>query len=159
MSKSGIHFECHASVTAIKKEADGTLTVSGHNGGASKTPYADMTGVDVVLYAVGRVPLTFTPDNPDVLNLKKESVGVTVSPSGLIPVDDDHNTNVKGVYAIGDVIGKADLTPVALAAGRALATRLFYSPDGKNGVAGDDKESEKSINYDNSQWCTSCVLS
>jgi glutathione reductase (NADPH) len=53
-------------------------------------------------------------------------------PSGVISVDDHGNTNINGIYAIGDVIGKVCLTPVAIAAGRKLADRLFnnkiYSP-------------------------------
>jgi glutathione reductase (NADPH) len=48
-----------------------------------------------------------------------------VQPDGVIPVDDYSGTNIGGIHAIGDVIGKSSLTPVAIAAGRKLADRLF----------------------------------
>jgi len=59
--------------------------------------------------------------------LNLEQAGVDVLPNGVIPVDDFQNTNVEGIYAIGDIIGRAPLTPVAVAvaAGRKLAERLF----------------------------------
>jgi glutathione reductase (NADPH) len=43
----------------------------------------------------------------------------------VIPTDAFQNTNVPGIYAIGDITGRAELTPVAIAAGRRLALRLF----------------------------------
>jgi glutathione reductase (NADPH) len=58
-------------------------------------------------------------------------------PNGIIPVDDYQNTNVAGIYAVGDVTGRVALTPVAIAAGRKLAERLF---DGNN---------ENKLDYDN----------
>uniref|UniRef100_A0A8D2DHW8 Glutathione reductase, mitochondrial n=1 Tax=Sciurus vulgaris TaxID=55149 RepID=A0A8D2DHW8_SCIVU len=55
----------------------------------------------------------------------KFSQGIQTDEKGHIIVDEFQNTNVKGVYAVGDVCGKALLTPVAIAAGRKLAHRLF----------------------------------
>jgi glutathione reductase (NADPH) len=72
---------------------------------------------DEIIWAVGRAP------NTRALGL--DAAGVTVQPNGIIPTDDYQNTNVPGVYAIGDITGRAPLTPVAIAAGRQLAERLF----------------------------------
>ncbi|MFW6322071.1 MAG: glutathione-disulfide reductase [Guyparkeria sp.] len=76
---------------------------------------------DQVIWAVGRKP------NTDDIGLEK--AGVDVEKNGMIPVDAYQNTNVEGIYAIGDIIGKYPLTPVAIAAGRRLSDRLF---DGQN---------------------------
>ncbi|GAB1293088.1 Glutathione reductase, mitochondrial [Apodemus speciosus] len=73
--------------------------------------------VDCLLWAIGRDP------NSKGLNLDK--LGIQTDDKGHILVDEFQNTNVKGVYAVGDVCGKALLTPVAIAAGRKLAHRLF----------------------------------
>jgi glutathione-disulfide reductase len=81
-------------------------------------------GFDCVIWAVGRAA------NTRKLNL--EAAGVHTSPNGAVPVDDYQNTSVAGIYAIGDVTGKAPLTPVAIAAGRKLGERLFNAkPDSK----------------------------
>jgi len=72
---------------------------------------------DCVIWAIGRVPSSST------LNL--EVAGVKVDNSGNIIVDEWQNTSKENVYALGDVCGKAQLTPVAIAAGRLLAARLF----------------------------------
>lgn len=74
-----------------------------------------------MIWAVGRKP------NTDDIGLDK--AGVEVEKNGMIPVDAYQNTNVPGIYAIGDIIGKYPLTPVAIAAGRRLSDRLF---DGQN---------------------------
>ncbi len=70
-----------------------------------------------VLAAIGRDPLT--------RGLGLDRVGVTLDPSGAIPIDDGFETSVRKHYAVGDVAGRAQLTPVALAEGMALARRLF----------------------------------
>ncbi len=72
---------------------------------------------DTLLWATGRDP------NVDGLNLA--ATGVRQDDEGHIPTDDYQNTNVERVYALGDVTGRATLTPVAVAAGRRLADRLF----------------------------------
>ncbi len=74
-------------------------------------------GFDALLWAVGR--------QPNTSGLGLEKAGVETAPRGHIPVDAWQNTNVAGIYAIGDVAGKAELTPVAIAAGRRLGDRLF----------------------------------
>lgn len=72
---------------------------------------------DVVLWAVGREPVTG--------NLALERAGVRTDDSGYIRTDEWQVTNVPHIYSIGDVTGREPLTPVAIAAGRRLADRLF----------------------------------
>ncbi len=72
---------------------------------------------DAVIWAIGRRPKT--------ANLGLERAGVTVDDRGYIPVDAWQNTNVGHIHALGDVCGQAELTPVAIAAGRHLAERLY----------------------------------
>mmetsp|Transcript_26010 Transcript_26010/g.71638 ORF Transcript_26010/g.71638 Transcript_26010/m.71638 type:complete len:581 (+) Transcript_26010:146-1888(+) len=73
--------------------------------------------VDTVLVAPGR--------RPNVDSLRLEEAGVEVSESGHIVIDEYSETTADGIYAVGDVVGKVELTPVAIAAGRRLADRLF----------------------------------
>lgn len=72
---------------------------------------------DLVLYATGRAPLT--------RGLGLEAAGVTLTAGGAIRVDDFFRSSVPSIYAIGDVIDRIQLTPVALAEGTALANTLF----------------------------------
>ncbi len=105
----------------ITKENDGSLTVhleNGHN-----------LNVDTVIWAAGRKPHT------SGINLA--AAGVTVDNRGYIPVDKYQNTNIAGIYAVGDNIGKVELTPVAVAAGRRLSERLF------------NNKPDEHLNYDN----------
>jgi len=74
-------------------------------------------GFDELIWAVGR--------DPNTSSLRLDAAGVEVDPGGHVHVDDWQNTNVPGVHAIGDVTGRLALTPVAVAAGRRLADRLF----------------------------------
>lgn len=74
------------------------------------------TGYDCVLFAVGRRPHT---------NIGLEKAGVQLNDKGYIIVDGEQNTTQPGVYALGDVCGRAELTPVAISCGRKLAHRLF----------------------------------
>ncbi len=88
-----------------------------------------LDGFDCVIWAVGRAPNTRT------LNL--QAAGVEVRSNGIVPTDDYQNTNVPGIYAIGDITGRTPLTPVAIAAGRRLADRLF------------NDQPERRVDYDN----------
>lgn len=74
-------------------------------------------GFDTVIWAIGRGPMS------DRLDLAKG--GVHTDSNGFITTDAFQNTNIAGIYAVGDVTGRAALTPVAIAAGRRLADRLF----------------------------------
>jgi glutathione reductase (NADPH) len=73
--------------------------------------------VDTALWAIGR--------EPHVQALGLDRVGVELDPEGCVATDEYQATNVRGVYAIGDVTGRLLLTPVAIAAGRRLSDRLF----------------------------------
>ncbi|MBK1649108.1 glutathione-disulfide reductase [Rhabdochromatium marinum] len=74
-------------------------------------------GFDTIIWAIGRTP------NTRDLNL--EAVGIELEKGGIIATDKYQNTKVEGIYALGDITGRAPLTPVAIAAGRRLADRLF----------------------------------
>lgn len=84
---------------------------------------------DSIIWAIGRQP------NTESLNL--QAAGVEVDNRGTIATDAFQNTNVAGIYAVGDVTANIQLTPVAIYAGRRLAHRLF------NG------ETEAKLDYDN----------
>ena len=73
--------------------------------------------VDCLIWAVGRKP------NTQALNLA--AANVQIDEKGYIAVDQFQNTSQAGIYAVGDIIGKIELTPVAVAAGRKLSERLF----------------------------------
>jgi glutathione reductase (NADPH) len=77
----------------------------------------EFSGFDCVLWAIGR--------DANVAGLDLEKAGVLLDDSGYVITDGFQNTNVAGVYAIGDVTGRAALTPVAIAAGRRLSDRLY----------------------------------
>ena len=98
----------------VVKNADGSLTLKLENGQEHT--------VDALIWAIGREPMT------DNLNI--EATGVELDEKGYIKVDKYQNTNVAGVYAVGDNTGAVELTPVAVAAGRRLSERLFNNkPD------------------------------
>jgi glutathione reductase (NADPH) len=110
MIESGIHKEYHFKVKKLIKADDGTLIIESEDG-------QHLEGFDEVIWAVGRQTLT------EPLALDK--VGLEVNGRGFIDVNDYHQTNVPNIYAIGDVTGQAQLTPVAIRAGRYLAERLY----------------------------------
>src|SRR3546814_18583627 len=77
---------------------------------------------DVILYAVGRYPLS--------AKLGLAEAGVDLAENGAVRVDEYFKTSVDSIYAIGDVIDRLQLTPVALAEGMAVdrkSTRLNSS--------------------------------
>jgi glutathione reductase (NADPH) len=79
---------------------------------------------DKVIWAIGREPM--------VDSLALDRAGVRLDNRGFIPVDRYQETPVKNVFAIGDVTGQAQLTPVAIAAGRRLADRLWGGMEGRH---------------------------
>lgn len=109
MEKNGPTLHPYSVPKEVRKNEDGSLTLVLENGSE--------TVVDVVIWAIGRSPLT------EPLNL--EAAGVALTEKGYIKVDKYQNTSVPGVYAVGDVTGHVELTPVAIAAGRRLSERLF----------------------------------
>lgn len=114
MKAEGPTLHTNATPKAVVKNADGSLTLQLENGEAHT--------VDCLVWAIGREPYT------EHLNLK--AAGVEVNAPGYITVDKYQNTNVPGIYAVGDITGQVELTPVAVAAGRRLSERLFNNkPD------------------------------
>ncbi|XP_041356354.1 glutathione reductase, mitochondrial-like isoform X3 [Gigantopelta aegis] len=109
LEKGGVSVKKETQVTNVTKESDGSLTL--------ETTHGTIPGVSCLLWAIGRV------SNTDQLNLDK--VGVRLDNQHNIEVDEYQNTSAKNIYALGDVCGKALLTPVAIAAGRKLAHRVF----------------------------------
>lgn len=113
MAQDKLNLHTQINVTKVEKGSDGNLTVYCDNG-------AIFTHVDCLIWAIGREPAT------DKLNLA--AAGVLTDQDGYIRTDAYQNTNVNGIYAVGDITGEAQLTPVAVKAGRMLAERLF-NPD------------------------------
>ena len=97
-------------VPAAVRDVSGKKTLVAQDG-------REFTGFDCVLWAIGR--------DANVAGLDLQKAGVALDDSSYVITDGFQNTNVPGVYAIGDVTGRAALTPVAIAAGRRLSDRLF----------------------------------
>lgn len=109
MAKSGPTLHTHANATEVVKNADDSLTISFDNG--------ETITVDCLIWAIGRAANTY--------GFGLEKTGVKLTEKGRIYSDEFENTSVPGIYALGDVTGKLDLTPVAVKAGRQLSERLF----------------------------------
>lgn len=109
MAEHGPKLMTYAQVTKVVKGDDGILSVYFDNDEVLKT--------DCLIWAIGRAPATD--------NIGLEHTDVTLTDQGHIEVDEQQNTRASGVYAVGDNIGKIDLTPVAVKAGRLLSERLF----------------------------------
>ena len=121
MAEEGPTLHTHSVPKEIVKEDDGSFTVHLENGNSQN--------VDLVIWAIGR--------NPHTKGINLEATGVETNERGYIPVDKFQNTNVEGIYAVGDNIGKVELTPAAVAAGRRLSERLFNNKPNEH------------LNYDN----------
>jgi len=109
MEESGIAVMRPARIEAIERE-DECLAV--HVAGKQR-----LSGFDVVVWATGQ--------RPNTAGLSLDRCGVATDEVGFVTTDDFQNTNVPGIYALGDVTPRLALTPVAIAAGRRLADRLF----------------------------------
>ncbi len=110
MLESGCKKEYHFAVKKLERQADGALTIYSADG-------QSISGFDQVVWAVGRQTL--------IEPLALQNVGIEANGYGFIDVDDCHKTCVDNIYAIGDVTGQPQLTPVAIRAGRFLAERLY----------------------------------
>ncbi len=107
--EKGIDIRFDFQFKAIRKQADGSLLVESGAGDDIET--------DLVLFAIGRVPKT--------LDLGLEQAGVAMDKDGAVIVDDHNRTNVPGIYAVGDVTNRVQLTPVAIREGHAFADTVF----------------------------------
>jgi len=109
MQEDGLNLHAHSNVEKIEKTQDGSVVV--HLNGDRKIE------ADVLIWAIGREPAN------DKINI--ENTDIKLDKRGYIEVDKFQNTTAKNIYAVGDNIGKVDLTPVAVKAGRLLSERLF----------------------------------
>ncbi len=109
MKQRGVDLQFNTDVEAIEETETGARRVSLNNG--------DVIETDLVMYATGRRPM--------LKDLGLEQLPVELDDRGYIAVDDHYQTSVPGIYALGDVIGRIELTPVALAEGMHLAKHLF----------------------------------
>lgn len=122
MKQQGIYIHENHKACSIQLHSDGRKSISCASGSI-------ISDIDVIIAAVGRKPRT--------ANISLDKIKVNMDAQGMIEVDAFQNTNVKGIYAIGDVTNALALTPVAIAAGRKLADRLF------------GKQPKACLNYDN----------
>lgn len=97
-------------ISRVVHQGDDQVTIEFEDG-------TSITDVDELVWAIGRQP------NTDTIGL--ENTDVRLDARGMVIVDDEEKTTADGIYAIGDIIGKAPLTPVAIAAGRRLGDRLY----------------------------------
>lgn len=109
MQRDGIRLETGVIPASLAKTDDG-LVLNAEDG-------REFGAFDAVVWAVGRAPST--------AELNLPAAGVETDNEGFVPVDDYQVTNVPNIFALGDVTGRAALTPVAIAAGRRLADRLY----------------------------------
>jgi len=106
----GIEIVTHAMPAALRRGADGRLELEASDG-------RRLAGYDTVLWAIGRAPM--------VEDLGLDRAGVRRDAQGFIATDKYQETSAPAVYAVGDVTGRHQLTPVAIAAGRRLSDRVF----------------------------------
>lgn len=110
MRADGVQCLTGTQLLGLESDAGGRLTLLSSSS-------ARLGGFDTVIWAIGRAPNTGS--------LELAATGLSTDECGYIGTDDYQETKVRGVYALGDVTGRLALTPVAIAAGRRLADRLF----------------------------------
>lgn len=109
LTKRGMDLQFNADIARIDKQPDGSLKATLKDGRVLEA--------DCVFYATGRRPM--------LDNLGLENADVQLTDKGFIKVDEQYQTSEPSILALGDVIGRVQLTPVALAEGMAVARRLF----------------------------------
>ncbi len=109
MKKNGQPLHTHKVPQKLEKLDNGDIQIHFEDG----TTHASQK----VIWAVGR--------KANVSQLNLEAAGVELTERGFIQVDEYQNTTTPGIYALGDVSGEKELTPVAVKAGRTLSERLF----------------------------------
>jgi glutathione reductase (NADPH) len=121
LAQSGIELRMRCQVTGITRNASGSLDLDDNHG-------VGLEDVDQMIYAIGR--------SPELETLKLENAGVKTSSRGYVETDLFQRTSQSSIFALGDITGRAALTPVAIAAGRRLADRLY------------DQQSERHLDYE-----------
>ena len=114
MRESGVDLRFNTDLVSVEKNDSGFKV---------KTTTGDEIETDLVFAAIGRSPLT------EGLGLDK--AGVDIDRKGAVVVNDDFQTSKDHIYAVGDVIDRVALTPVALAEGHVLSDRLYTGADPK----------------------------
>ncbi|SPJ76401.1 probable glutathione reductase (NADPH) [Fusarium torulosum] len=117
----GVKLHKRSQASKVEKDSNGKLTVTYKDDQGNESVVSD---VDNLIWAIGRTPETH--------GIGLEEAGVKLGEKGHIIVDEFQNTAVDNIYALGDVTGEVELTPVAIAAGRRLAHRLFGGPEFSN---------------------------
>ncbi|MGK0290570.1 MAG: glutathione reductase (NADPH) [bacterium] len=112
MKKKGVNLRFQTNITKIEKTEEGLV--------AHLTDNTTITA-DLIMYATGR--------SPYVKGLGLEEAGVELDKAGAIVVNDLFQSSVPSIYAIGDVLNRIQLTPVALAEGMALAKHFFNNEE------------------------------
>jgi glutathione reductase (NADPH) len=110
MRADGIEFLTNTQLVGVDNDAHGQLELQCSSG-------THIGGFDCLIWAIGR--------QPNTAGLNLAAAGVATDELGFVATDEYQQTNVPGVYAIGDVTPRVQLTPVAIAAGRRLSDRLF----------------------------------
>lgn len=111
MADSGLQLHTYKIPKKLEKRTDGQILIQFEDGSQHVA--------EKVIWAAGR--------RPNIHQLNLEAAGVTFNEKGYIAVDAYQNTSQTGIYALGDVTGEKELTPVAIKAGRILAERLFHN--------------------------------
>jgi len=110
MLNSGVNILGSTQVSCVEKSDGGLLQIITSNN-------QKIADIDCLIWAIGR--------NANTENIGLDKAGLQATKEGFLETDEQQNTAIKGIYAVGDVTGRAALTPVAIAAGRHLAERLF----------------------------------
>ncbi len=108
--RDGIEIRFNTQISALTKNSNGRVDIECEDS-------AQLSDFEQILWAIGRTPNT--------RNLNLQAAGLQTDAKGFITTDDWQNTYVPHIFAVGDICGRALLTPVAIAAGRRLADRLF----------------------------------
>ena len=109
MTARGVDLVCRSVVRSIEKTKNGTFSL--------RLAHGDLMETDLVMYATGRAP--------NIKGLGLEEAGVEINDKGAVAVDGYSRTSVPHIYAVGDVTGRSNLTPVAIAEGAAVAQTVF----------------------------------
>jgi len=114
MTNKGIQFHFNTKVDRIEKHENSFVV---------HTTEGNSVATDIIMYATGRVPNT--------TGIGLAELGVALDSVGAIKVNDDYQTNITSIYALGDVTNRVNLTPVATAEGMALVNKLYANKMGK----------------------------
>lgn len=109
VAQKGVKLSFDLNIESVERLDSGEFSVSMTDG--------SVRVVDCVMAATGRAP--------KITGLGLENTNVQLNKNGTVSVNDDYQTDEKSIYAIGDVIGRMELTPVALAEGMALAKTIY----------------------------------